>query len=110
MFFISVQGEQRELQPVERRGRGPEEEAGEDFKNKRRADHHGTGEGGIHCSCEIVSVALQHVDIYIVIMFGSHTAGCSLQVKSQYALSLLTGWCSLNNVRTNSACKVSRVN
>lgn len=44
--LCSVQGEQRELQPVERGGGGAEEEAGEDGENERRAGQYGAGEGG----------------------------------------------------------------
>lgn len=50
-----MQGEQRELQPVERGGGGTEEEAGEDGENERRPGQHGTGEGGKNlCSCGIM--------------------------------------------------------
>lgn len=50
-----MQGEQRELQPVERGGGGTEEEAGEDGENERRPGQHGTGEGGKNlCSCGII--------------------------------------------------------
>lgn len=51
-----MQGEQRELQPVERGGGGTEEEAGEDGENERRAGQYGTREGGKLRSCKLYCV------------------------------------------------------
>lgn len=46
LCLCTAQREQRELQPVERGGRGADEEARKDGKSKRRAYHDGTGERG----------------------------------------------------------------